>query len=628
MTLLRFGTAGSLCCRFFLLAAALARAQTPPIQIDVDATDAPRRLIHARLTMPVTPGPLTLYYPQWLPGEHGPTGPIADLAGIRVTGGGSAIPWKRDSVDMFSFHIDIPPTVNRIEVAIDFISPADAGGFSSGSSATSEMAVLNWNQFLLYPAGTPTDQLNYQASLKVPTGWRYGTALPIANETGDLIQFKPSSLTTLIDSPVSTGAHYRTIDLSPGGAPAHYLHIAADSDRALEITPEQVTHYKNLVKETGALFGARHYRDYHFLLSLSDHIAHFGLEHHESSDDRVGERSLVDAGPRTVTSDLLPHEFTHSWNGKYRRPAGLATPDYEKPMKGDLLWVYEGLTEYLGEILTPRSGLWTPEIYREHLAATAAALDNQAGRRWRPLQDTATAAQVLYNSRDDYSDFRRAVDFYPEGELIWLEADVMIRQLTKGQKSLDDFCRAFHGGETGPPQVKPYTFEDVVAALNSVQPYDWAAFLHERLETTSVHAPLGGIVNSGWKLVYNDTVPELWRDTEAEHKLSNFWYSVGLNIKDDASVIDVRMGSPAQKAGIAPEVKVMAVNSRQYSATVMHEAIAAAAKNAAPIEILIRDGEIYKTFRVDYHAGERYPHLVRDESKPDLLTQIIKPLAS
>jgi predicted metalloprotease with PDZ domain len=609
-----------------LLAAASLHAQAP-VQIAVDATDAPRRLIHARLTFPVTAGPLTLFYPQWLPGEHGPTGPIADLAGLRVNANGHPIPWTRDSTNMFSFHVDVPPGVTRIDVSLDFISPAETGGFSSGSSATSQLAVLNWNQFLLYPANTPTDQLNYQATLKVPAGWRYGTALPIASEAGDTIQFKPSSLTTLIDSPVSTGAHYRTIDLSPGSTPAHYLHIAADSDRALEITPDQVTHYKNLVKETGALFGARHYRDYHFLLTLSDHIAHFGLEHHESSDDRIGERSLVDEGARKVTSDLLPHEFTHSWNGKFRRPAGLATPDYEKPMKGDLLWVYEGLTEYLGEVLTPRSGLWTPELYREHLAATAASLDNQAGRQWRPLQDTATAAQILYSSREDYADFRRSVDFYPEGELIWLEADVTIRQLSKGRKSLDDFCRAFHGGQSGPPQMKPYTFDDIVAALNSVQPYDWSKFLRTRLDATSPHAPLGGIVNSGWKLVYNDTEPALLHDAEAEGKFATFWYSVGFRVKDDCTISDVRVGSPAQKAGIPPAVKVIAVNSRQYSAATLHEAIAAAAKNAGPIEILIRDGELYKTFHVDYHGGERYPHLERDESKPDLLTQIIKPLA-
>ncbi|MDQ6676928.1 MAG: M61 family peptidase, partial [Acidobacteriota bacterium] len=480
--------------------------------------------------------------------------------------------------------------------------------------------------FLLYPAGTPTDKLNFRANLKVPHGWRYGTALPIANESGDSIQFQPSSLTTLIDSPVLSSAHFRTIDLSPGTEPKHYLHLASDSDAALEISPAEVEHYKNLVDQTGKLFGARHYRDYHFLLSLSDHVAHFGLEHHESSDDRIAERSLVDESLRRLSSTLLPHEMTHSWNGKYRRPAGLATPDYEQPMKGDLLWVYEGLTNYLGEILAPRSGLQTPELYREGLAATAASLNNETGRRWRPLEDTAIAAQILYGTRPDYADYRRGVDYYPEGTLIWLEADVTIRQLSNGAKSLNDFCRAFYGGRSGPPEVKPYTFEDVVAALNAVQPYDWTKFLRTRLNSTDAHAPLGGVTGSGWKLVYTDSPGQLWRDSESANKSTNVADSLGMRVKEDGSVLDVRIGSAAQKAGIAPAVKVMAVNNRAYSPTVLHDAIKEAAKSAAPMEVLVRDGEIFKTFRVDYHAGERYPHLERDAAKPDLLSAIITPL--
>lgn len=608
-----------------LLFAAIVSAQDV-IKLSVDATDIPRRLIHARTTYPVKPGPFTLLYPQWIPGEHGPTGPIADLVGIQVSGGGKSLPWARDSVNMFAFHIDVPTGVSSLDVAIDFISPPDAAGFSSGGSATSEMAVLSWNQFVLYPAGTPTDQLNIQANLKVPNGWRYGTALPIANETGNTIQFKPSSITTLIDSPVISGAHFRTIDLSPGETPAHFLHIASDSDAALEITPAQVTQLKNLVKETGALYGARHYRDYHFLLSLSDHVAHFGLEHHESSDDRIGERSLVDDSLRRLTAGLLPHEFTHSWNGKYRRPAGLATADYEQPMKGDLLWVYEGLTEYLGEILTPRSGLSTPEYYREELAATGAALDKEVGRTWRPLQDTATAAQILYSARSDYADFRRSVDYYPEGTLIWLDADVTIRQLSKGSKSLNDFCKAFHGGQSGAPLVKPYTFEDIVTTLNSVQPYNWTKFLRDRLDSTAPSAPLNGITGGGWKLTYTDTPSENWKDHESESKLVDLSYSLGMKIREDGTVSDVKVGSAAQKSGIAPSVKVVAVNNRQYNPTVLHDAMRAATKAPEPMEFLVRDGEIFKTFKVDYHAGEKYPHLERDASRPDLLTEIITPM--
>ena len=609
----------------FFLASSLW-AQNAPVELSVDATDAPRRLVHATMVFPVKPGELTLLYPQWIPGEHGPTGPIADLVGIQVSAVNGAIPWQRDSVNMYSFHINVPPGVDKLTVKIDFITPAETGGFSSGSSATSEMAVLNWNQFLLYPAGTSTDKLNFRANLKVPHGWRYGTALPIANESGDFVQFEPSSLTTLIDSPVLSGTHFRTIDLSPGQEPKHYLHLASDSEAALEVPPSEVEHYKKLVQETGALFGARHYRDYHFLFSLSDHVAHFGLEHHESSDDRLSERFLIDESTRRTAPYLLPHEMTHSWNGKYRRPAGLATPDYEQPMKGDLLWVYEGLTNYLGEILTPRSGLATPELYREELAATAASLDNEVGRRWRPLQDTATAAQILYGARSDYGDYRRGTDYYPEGTLIWLEADVLIRQKSGGSKSLDDFCRAFHGGKSGPPEVKPYTFDDVVRVLNQVAPSDWAKFLRDRLNATSEHAPLGGVTGSGWKLVYTDTPGQLWKDKEALNKLTNVVYSLGLSVKEDGTIIDARVGGPAQVAGITPAVKLVAVNNRAFNAMTLHEAIAKAAKDPAPIEMLVRDGEIFKTFRVNYHAGERYPHLVRDDARPDLLSAILAPL--
>jgi predicted metalloprotease with PDZ domain len=383
--------------------------------------------------------------------------------------------------------------------------------------------------------------------------------------------------------------------------------------------------------EAGALFGSRHYRDYHFLFTLSDHVAHFGLEHHESSDDRLGERTLVDASQRSATAYLLSHEFVHSWNGKFRRPAGLTSGGhdggYDTPMKGDLLWVYEGLTNYLGEVLAPRSALWTDEEYRESLAHTAADLDNEYGRRWRPLEDTAVGAQLLYNAGDDYADYRRSVDYYPEGTLIWLEADVLIRQMSKGAKSLNDFCRTFHGGASGAPEMKTYEFADVVAGLNAVQPYDWAGFLNQRLHSTSPHAPLGGVEGSGWKLQYNSTRSDLWRAVEERRKWADLTFSIGLKVQeDDGTIVDVLYGGPAQKAGVPPSVRLIAVNNRQYTSTVLREAVAAAANNSRPIELLIKNGEYYETHRVDYHGGERYPHLVRDESKADLLSQITAPV--
>jgi predicted metalloprotease with PDZ domain len=603
-----------------------------PIQLSVDATDAARRMFHVHMTMSVKPGPMTLLYPEWIPGEHGPTGPVVNMVGLEVRAAGQIIPWRRDDVNMFAFHVNVPAGASSLDIAFDFISPPESAGFSSGSSATSQLAVLSWNQLLLYPQGADADTLQYQANLKLPGSWKYGTALPIQRESGSDVEFQPASMTTLIDSPVSAGAHYRTIDLgSDRGAP-HYLHLAGDSDRALDIPAETVKEYKNLVAETGALFNSRHYRDYHFLLTLSDHVAHFGLEHHESSDDRVGERTLVDDAPRDMSAFLLPHEFTHSWNGKYRRPAGLVTGDhdggYSTPMKGELLWVYEGLTEYLGEILTPRSGLWTPEQYRESLAQTAASLDTEYGRRWRPLEDTAVAAQLLYSAGDDYTGYRRSVDYYPEGTLIWLEADVTIRKLSHGAKSLNDFCRVFHGGPGGQPAMKPYTFEDVVAGLNAVQPYDWAGFFKERLHSTASHAPLGGIEASGWKLVYDNKRSDFWKDYEEAAKVVDLTYSLGIKIKDDdGTITDVSIGSPAHKAGVGPSVKLIAVNNRAFTPSVIREAIDAAASNLQPIELLIRTGDYFEAHRVDYHGGERYPHLVRVNEEPDLLTQIISPLA-
>jgi len=615
-----------------LSAGAILVAQTPPARISparisVDATDATRRLYHVKMTLPVKPGPLTLLYPQWIPGEHGPTGPVTDLVNVRITANGRTIPWRRDLADMFAFHTAVPDGVTSIDIALEYVAAPESSGFSSGGSTTDKLAVLSWNQLLLYPKGTPADQLNYQADLKVPAGWRYGTALPIETESGQNIQFKPSSLTTLIDSPVLMGSYFKTIDLSPGASPAHYLHVAADSERATEATPEEVTHLQNLVKETGALFGARHYRSYHFLLTLSDHVAHFGLEHHESSDDRTLERTFIDDSLRRADADLLSHEMTHSWNGKYRRPAGLATPDYDEPMKGDLLWVYEGLTQYIGEILTPRSGLLSADEFRQELAREAAMLDTRAGRAWRPLQDTADAAQLLYDARKDYTDLRRSVDYYEEGTLIWLEADVLIRQLSRGARSLDDFVKNFEGPPSSGPMMQSYTFEDVVRAMNAVQPYDWAGFFTGRLQSTAPSAPLGGILKSGWKLVYTDQPSEIWRDHEAHDRIVDLSYSIGLTVKDDGEIEDVKMNYPAQKAGLAPATRIVGVNGRKFNPQLLREAVQATSKSTEPIEILVEDGEFYKIFRVGYSGGEKYPSLVRDESMPDLLSAIAAPHA-
>jgi predicted metalloprotease with PDZ domain len=603
-------------------------ATPPTVTIFVDATSAPRKIFHARLKIPASPGDLTLYYPKWIPGEHAPDGPVIDLAGLKFSASGKTLKWRRDLLDGFTIHVEVPAGENEVNAELDFLSPATfEGGFSAGSSATDKMAVISWNQVLLYPKGWKSDDLIYVASLKLPANWKFGTPLPIASTTGDQlngemqITFQPASLTLLVDSPVITGEFLKVVKLADD--PLVEMDIAADSAAALAPPQEVWDHYKNLVEQTNKLFGAHHYRDYHFLFSLSDHVAHFGLEHHESDDSRIDERGLVDDTARKADAGLLPHEYVHSWNGKYRRPAGLATPDYQQPMQDDLLWVYEGLTNYLGTVLTARSALLTPEQARDDLGLTAAALDHTPGRTWRNLQDTADAAPELYFSPHAWESWRRSTDFYDEDTLNWLWVDVIIRQQTKGKKTLDDFCQLFHGAPSTGPMVKTYTFEDVLNALNQVVPYDWRGFWTERLTNHGPGAPLGGIEASGWKLVYDEVPSEMERGESSGH-VAGGAYSIGIELREDGTITDTIEGMPAALAGIGPGMKLIAVNGRQYSPDVLRDALKAGKGGTTPLELLVENTEYFKTYKLDYHGGERYPHLVRDESKPDLLTEIYK----
>jgi predicted metalloprotease with PDZ domain len=618
---------GVVCVLFFSVASWSA---TPPtITLFVDATSTPRKIFHAKLKIPASAGDLTLYYPKWIPGEHAPDGPVIDLAGLKFTASGKTLKWRRDLLDGFTIHVEVPAGENEVNAELDFLSPATfEGGFSAGSSATDKMAVISWNQVLLYPKGWKSDDLTYVATLKLPAGWKYGTPLPIAStsltgQNGDTqIIFQPTSLTTLIDSPVITGEFLKVVKLADD--PLVEMDVAADSAAALEPPQEVWDHYKNLVEQTNKLFGAHHYRDYHFLFSLSDHVAHFGLEHHESDDSRVDERGLVDEGIRKMEASLLPHEYVHSWNGKYRRPADLATPDYEQPMQDDLLWVYEGLTNYLGTVLTARSGLLTLEQARDDLSMTAAALDHTRGREWRNLQDTADAAPELYFSPQAWESWRRSTDFYDEGTLDWLWADVIIRQQSKGKKSLDDFCKLFHGAPSTGPMVKTYTFDDVVNALNQVVSYDWRGFWTERLTNHGPGAPLGGIEGSGWKVVYDEFPSEMDRGGEGGMHFIDVAYSIGIDLREDGTITDTVEGMPAALAGIGPGMKLIAVNGRHYSPEVLRDALRTGKTSTAPLELLVENTDYFKTYALDYHGGERYPHLVRDDSKPDLLSEIYK----
>jgi predicted metalloprotease with PDZ domain len=590
------------------------------IQVTVDATKTQQKILRAHLTMPVQAGALTIYYPKWIPGEHGPNGPIADLAGLKFEGGGKTIPWKRDMLDVYTFHLEIPAGVSQLEATYDYIEP-------EGESATDKLTVLEWNSVLLYPEGIPAEQLTYEATLLLPEGWKFGTSLPIANSTANRIAFKPISLDMLVDSPVIAGEFYRAIDITPAGETiTHELDLVADSEAALAISPETQKGMANLVAESGKLFGARHYRDYHFLLTLSDHVAHFGLEHHESNDSRLPERVLLSPEAGYLVGGLLAHEFVHSWNGKFRRPADLTVPYYEQPMETDLLWGYEGLTDCLGPLLAARSGLWTNEQYHDYMASIAAALGpGRPGRTWRPLLDTAIAEPEQGPSRGPtgWLNWRRGTDYYDEGDLMWLEVATIIHRETGGKKSIDDFTQAFHGGPNNGPEVKTYTFDQLVSALNAIAPYDWATFFRARLDSTAPEAPVGGIENGGWKVVFND------KPLKLAGRRGNFGqiYSIGLQMKEDGEVIDAIFGSPAFEAGISSAMKVMAVNGRAFTPDVLVDAIKAAKDTSQPIVLLVLSDEYFRTFQVNYHGGERIPHLERIEQKPDYLDELIKPHA-
>jgi predicted metalloprotease with PDZ domain len=492
------------------------------ITLDVDATEASRRIYHARMTFPVEPGPLTLYFPKWIPGTHGPTGPIASLAGLKMTAGGKPVEWQRDEEDMYAFHCVIPDGAKTLDVMLDHVT-----GGRGGSSATTKIAVVRWNEMLLYPKGPRQQDIQLQTSLRLPADWKLGTALPITSQDGGVSRFGKVSLETLIDSPVVCGLHFREIPIGPQGEPRHFLDLACESAEGLKISPELKGKFDRLVVEAGALYGARHYKKYHFLVTLSDKLPLHGLEHHESSDNGVIERGFVDEGARKPAAFLLPHEYTHSWCGKFRRPAGLITHDFQQAQKTKLLWVYEGLTEYLGTLLTARSGLWSPEETRDYLAMTAEGMQNQRGRTWRPLEDTTVGAPLNFLMPDSWASWRRTVDYYDEGVLIWLEVDGKIRQLTKGEKSLDDFCKRFFGGEGGTPALKPYTLDDVVADLNAVAPYDWRSLLNRRLQTTAEQAPLDGFEATGWKLSFKDKPSELFKLTSTARKGVNHASSIG-----------------------------------------------------------------------------------------------------
>ncbi len=614
-----------------------ARAQVlapkKPTLVEVDLTDAPRRLFHAHLVLPATPGTMTLVYPKWIPGEHMPSGPVVDVAGLVVRAGGAVLAWRRDDVDMFAIRVEVPAGASELDVTFDLLSPPPGvDGYSAGASATANLALLSWNQVVLYPAGSEPRNVPVQASLKLPSGWAFSTALtPLSAERlGDSITFAPVSLGRLVDSPVLAGAHLREVPLGTVDGAQHFLAVAAETQGDTELSAQEKAAFEKLVAEANALFGARHYDSYRFLGSLSDSVAHFGLEHHQSSDDRVQGHTLVDPELFLANATLWAHEYSHSWNGKYRRPAGLVTADYQQPMKDSLLWVYEGLTQYLGSVLGARSGLVPGASGRDNFALQADEMQQHRGRVWRPLADTAVAASVLYNARPDWQAWRRGVDFYEEGTLLWLEIDATIREKTKNARSLDDFCRRFHGGKSGAPELKPYTFEDVVAALNDVVPFDWQGLLEKRLNALTPNAPLAGLEAAGWKLAYGPERTPLQRARESRDKQLDLRAAIGLlvDLREGSvgALIDVVPDSPAFRAGLGPAMHLVAVNGRKFSEEGLRMAVARSATE--PLQLLVENAETFRTYPLEYTGGARYPHLEKLPGRPDLLTAILAPRTS
>jgi len=597
------------------------------IRLFVDATDLDRRIFRVHETVPLAPAPqgqdLTLLYPKWLPGHHSPTGPLSDVAGLVVRANGQPVPWRRDPVDVFAFHLEPPAGATSLDVEFQFVSPTarDQGRIS----VTPEMLNLQWNQVVLYPAGHFARRITLQPSVRLPTGWRFATALDGASRSGDDVRFAAVDLDTLVDSPIFAGRYFRQIDLDPKGRTPVRLDVVADRPDLLDATPEQVAVHQALVKQADKLFGARHFDHYDFLLALSDRMGGIGLEHHRSSEDGATPHYFTDWDKGAPGRDLLSHEYVHSWNGKFRRPEGLWTPDFDAPMRAELLWMYEGQTQYWGQVLAARSGLWSRQDALDVLAMTAALYGQRPGRSWRSVEDTTNDPTISARRPIPWVSWQRSEDYYSEGQLVWLDADTLIRQRSGGKRSLDDFARGFFGINDGGWTPVTYSFDDVVAALNKVEPYDWAGFLRARLVEVAPQPPLDGLARGGWRLVFSDKPSGFWTDNEARRRIADFSYSLGLAIARDGAIAGVIWDSPAFKAGLTTGGKLLAVNGVAYDADELKQAIIEAKTGSEPIQLLVQTGDRFKMVPVDYHGGPRYPRLERIAGAPDYLSEILAP---
>jgi len=591
--------------------------------LNVDATDLSQQIFRMHMTIPVKPGPLTLLYPQWLPANHGPNGPITQLAGLKFTANGKPVAWTRDPLHVYAFHLTVPEGATTLEADYQYLSPLDT---SQGRiTMTDDILGVQWISTTLYPAGYVARGVNVQANLKLPAGWQYATALETDNRAGDDVHFKTSDLETLMDSPLFAGRYVKRFDLDPGGKVRVTLNVFADTPESLEAKPEQIAPHRALVQQAYKLYGSYHYDHYDFLLALSDEFGGIGREHHQSSENGVKPGYFTEWAKGEAGRELLPHEYTHSWDGKFRRPAGQNVPNFNTPMDNELLWVYEGQTQYWGNVLAARSGLVSPAGARDALAASAARYDSVAGRAWRTVQDTVY--DPIMNARRPlgWSNWQRSEDYYVEGMLIWLDVDTRIREMSGDKRSLDDFARAFYGVNNGSHLPAFYTFDDVVATLNKVQPYDWASFLRTKLDGHGPGAPLDGLARAGWKLVYTDTPTDYMKGADERNKSLDLTYSLGFTVAQDGAVRNVVWDGPAFRAGLAANSTVMAVNDRVYKPELLKAAIKEA-KDGKPIRLLVRKGNVLRTIALDYRDGLRYPRLERIPGTKDRLEAIFAAL--
>ncbi len=592
------------------------------IRLEVDATDLDRHILRVRETIPVSAaGPMTLLYPRWLPGYHAPVGRIDQVAGLMIRVNGQRLNWTRDIVEGSAFHVDVPRGATALDIEFQSLTPvvADEGRVVM----TQEMMDLQWQSVALYPAGHFTRQIQIEASAKLPEGWQFGTALETASTSGGFVTFKPVSFNVLVDSPLYAGRYFKRLDLDPDAPVPVHINLTADRPELLEYKAEHLEAHRALVRQAYRLFGRPQYDHYDFLLSLSNRMGGIGLEHHRSSENGTIPTFFTEWDKNPDTRELLTHEYTHSWNGKFRRPADLFTPTFNTPMRDSLLWVYEGQTQYWGYVLAARAGLVTKQQGLDAIAATAAAYDNRRGREWRPLQDT-TNDPILANRRPlPWRSWQRNEDYYSEGELIWLDADTLIREMSGDKKSLDDFARGFFGIDNGESITATYGFDDVVKTLNGVQPHDWTKFLRTRLDTIGTGAPLDGITRGGYKLLYNDTPSDFFRASETRRRINDLTYSLGFTVGREAKLTDVLWEGPAFDAGLTVGTELVAVNGSAYDADRLKEIVKESKTNAAPIELIVKNGDRFRTIKIDYHEGLRYPHLERDPSVPARLDAIL-----